>query len=292
MKDFVAAAFRLSRCIFRFAIFRVIRGTMLYDSVWQHMIIGSKVRRVASSAMRLSVITTLALLIFPAFVFAQSSASPPAKTQSNHETPNLTGFWALRFDSLNVPKAPLLPGITQKIIDAHYQTDMHTVRWCQYVGMPYMMESQAPLDILQGKTQIVIVSETPSAVRHIYTDRNSHPDPLTFDAVRNGNSIGHWEGDTLLVDTTGFNDQGYTTLPGGGFRTPTSHLKERYRLVEDGKELEVTFTWEDPKVFAKPHTYAFRYYRVPRGYNAGEDFCDSNDQERSQFLTQPPLAVK
>ncbi|HKQ85623.1 MAG TPA: hypothetical protein VJS43_02515, partial [Candidatus Acidoferrales bacterium] len=144
----------------------------------------------------------------------------------------------------------------------------------------------------QGQTQIVIVSETPSAVRHIYTDRKSHPDPLTFDTVRNGNSIGHWEGDTLIVDTTGFNDEGYTSLPGGGFRTPTSHLKERYQLVEGGKELEVTFTWDDAKVFAKPHTYAFRYYRVPRGYNAGESFCDSNDQERGQFLTQSPMPVK
>lgn len=248
--------------------------------------------RVACFAIRRAPVLMLALLVFPALALAQSSTPPPAQTQQNGDMPSLTGFWALRFDSLNVPKASLLPGITAKEIEAHQEQDRHTIRWCQYVGMPYMMESQAPLDILQGKTQIVIVSETPSAVRHIYTDRNSHPDPLTFDAVRNGNSIGHWEGDTLLVDTTGFNDQGYTTLPGGGFRTPTSHLKERYRLVEDGKGLEVTFTWEDPKVFAKPHTYAFRYYRVPRGYNAGEDFCDSNDQERSQFLTQPPLAVK
>lgn len=248
--------------------------------------------RVACFAIRRAPVLMLALLVFPALALAQSSTPPPAQTHQNGDMPSLTGFWALRFDSLNVPKASLLPGITVKEIEAHQEQDRHTIRWCQYVGMPYMMESQAPLDILQGKTQIVIVSETPSAVRHIYTDRNSHPDPLTFDAVRNGNSIGHWEGDTLLVDTTGFNDQGYTTLPGGGFRTPTSHLKERYRLVEDGKGLEVTFTWEDPKVFAKPHTYAFRYYRVPRGYNAGEDFCDSNDQERSQFLTQPPLAVK
>jgi len=223
---------------------------------------------------------------------AQSSQPAMKGAKSGAETPSLTGFWVLRFDSLNAPRASLLPSITQKEIDAHRASDMYTVRWCQYVGMPYMMESQAPLDILQGKTQIVIVSETPSAVRHIYTDRNSHPDPLTFDAVRNGNSIAHWEGDALIVDTIGFSDEGYTTLPGGGFRTPTSHLKERYQLVEDGKELEVTFTWEDPKVFAKPHTYAFRYYRVPRGHNAGEDFCDSNDQERGQFLTQSPVAVK
>ena len=265
---------------------------MPHDSASQVIGTEPKARRFASSTMRSAWIFVAALLIFPALALAQSAAPAPAETQPSGGASNLTGFWALRFDSENVPKASLLPGITAKEIEAHREKDLHTVRWCQYVGMPYMMESQAPLDILQGQTQIVIVSETPSAVRHIYTDRKSHPDPLTFDTVRNGNSVGHWEGDVLTVDTTGFNDEGYTTLPGGGFRTPASHLKERYQLVEGGKELEVTFTWEDAKVFAKPHTYAFRYYRVPRGYNAGESFCDSNDQERGQFLTQPPAAVK
>ena len=96
----------------------------------------------------------------------------------------------------------------------------------------------------------------------------------------------------MIVETEGFSDTGYTALPGGGFRTKTSHLSERYHLVDDGHELEVTFTWTDPRVFAKPHTYAFRYYRVPREFNAGENFCDSNDQERANFLTQVPMPVK
>lgn len=244
-----------------------------------------------SERLVLALVLIMGTLTLPILVRAQSS-TPPSAGQSNSETSNLTGFWALRFDSENIPKASLLPGITAKEIEAHRQKDLHTIRWCQYVGMPFLMESHGPLDILQGSTQIVIVSETPSAVRHIYTDRTSHPDMTTFDPGRNGNSIAHWDGDTLIVDTVGFNDQGYTTLPGGGFRTPTSHLKERYRLVQDGKQLEVTFTWDDPKVFAKPHTYSYRYYRVPRSYNAEEDFCDSNDQDRAEFLANVPAAVK
>jgi hypothetical protein len=239
-------------------------------------------------ALRLGVMLPMLALV----VIAQSADHTANAVAAESGSPGLTGFWALRFDSLNVPKAALLPSVTQAKIDARRDKDLHTIRWCQYVGMPFMMESQAPLDILEGKTQIVIVSETPSAVRHIYTDRTAHPDALTFDTVRNGNSIGRWEGNTLIVDSVGFNDDGYTSLPGGGFRTSTSHLKERYRLVQDGKELEVTFTWDDPKVFAKPHTYEFRYYRVPGGYNAGEDFCDSNDQDRAQFLMQVPVPVK
>lgn len=48
----------------------------------------------------------------------------------------------------------------------------------------------------------------------------------------------------------------------------------------------MTFTWRDPTVYAKPHTYAFRYMRLPRSYNAGEVFC--NDRERSNFLSTLP----
>jgi hypothetical protein len=254
----------------------------------------SKTMRIFRSSGITSLTLSMAMLLLMSsrVAQAQESATATKGDTSDAQPSDLTGFWALRFDSQNIPKASLLPGITQKDIDSHQRTDLHTIRWCQYVGMPYMMESEAPLDILQGKTQIVIVSETPSAVRHIYTDRTSHPDPLTFDTVRNGNSIGYWDGDALIVDTTGFSDQGYTSLPGGGFRTPTSHLRERYQLVQGGKELQVTFTWEDPKIFAKPHTYAYRYYRVPRSYNAEEDFCDSNDQDRGHFLTDPPVPVK
>lgn len=224
---------------------------------------------------------------------AQIAGDGPSTNSSPQSgAANITGFWALRFDSRNVPKASLLPSVTQKEIEKHESGDMHAIRWCQYEGMPYLLESPAPLDILQGTTQIVVISETPSAVRHIYTDRTTRPNSDTFDSTRNGFSIGKWEGDTLIVETEGFSGNGYTSIPGGGFRTETSHLAERYHLVDGGKELEVTFTWTDPKVFAKPHTYAFRYFRVPRGFNAAESFCDSNDQERAEFLTKPPLPVK
>jgi len=61
---------------------------------------------------------------------------------------------------------------------------------------------------------------------------------------------------------------------------------ERYRLLNGGNQLSVTFTWEDPNVFAKPHTYEFRYYRAPKGTNARNWSCDPFDEERARFLTK------
>jgi hypothetical protein len=110
----------------------------------------------------------------------------------------------------------------------------------------------------------------------------------TYDPQSNGHSIGHWEGDTFVVDTVGFSDKGVTSIPGGGIRTESSHLVERYRLLDGGTRLSVVLTWEDPKVFSKPHTYEFRYYRAPEGAYAREYFCDASNEERAKFLTEAP----
>jgi hypothetical protein len=53
-------------------------------------------------------------------------------------------------------------------------------------------------------------------------------------------------------------------VPGGGRAKDTTHLVERYRLV-NADELSVTFTWEDPTVFLAPHTYSYTYKRLPEG---------------------------
>jgi len=121
-------------------------------------------------------------------------------------------------------------------------------------------------------------------VRYVDTDARNRPDKDDLEPTTNGHSVAHSKRDTLVVHTVGFNDRGVRSLPGGGVRTPDSHLIERYRLLENGRRLSVTFTWDDPKIFQKPHTYEFRYYKVsrisePRVYN-----CNSNDADRAKFL--------
>ena len=224
--------------------------------------------------MSMRIWVALALLAGPgSFAFAGS-------------VPNLSGYWELRFDSRNVPKASLLPGVAREINEAGNRKDTFAIRWCHHLGMPFIMGDQdsAPIDILQGRYETAIVAQPVSAARHIYTDGRVHPKPDNYDATTNGHSVGHWEGDTLVVDTIGFNDLGATSIPGGGKRTATSHLVERYRLLDGGKRLSVVFTWEDASVFAKPHTYEYRYYRAAPGTAAREFFCDASDEERGKFL--------
>ena len=202
---------------------------------------------------------------------------------------NLSGYWELRFDSRNVPPASLKPEVAAEDPGAQYKKDMTEIRWCHFMGVPYSMEG-SPIDILQnlnGK-EIIITSSLRTPARHIYTDGRKHVNPDVFDPVSNGHSIGHWEGETLIVDTVGFSEEGMTRIPGGGRRTTGSHLIERYRLLDGGNRLSVIFTWEDPKIFAHTHSYEFRYYRSPKSTEAREFDCDANDQERAKFLMGAP----
>ena len=203
------------------------------------------------------------------------------------QTPKLSGFWELRFDSFNVPEAALTSAAkTSTEQRAH---DTHAIRWCYNLGVPNLM-SLSPIDVIQNMNgkEVALTFPYRGPSRHIYTDGRKHINPDVFDPSSSGDSVGHWEGETLVVDTVGFSDEGVIGIPGGGRRTASSHLVERYRLVRGGQQLSVTFTWEDSKIYAKPHTYEFRYYRAPKGTEAREFECNPSDEERTKFLTGPP----
>ena len=235
--------------------------------------------------------TLLSRVVAP--VAAQAPAAAPASTlpRSPQGTPDLSGYWELRFDSANVPKAKLSPKLTPARLAAQAKKDAHAMRWCNWLGAPFSMTDYRPIDVRQGRREVVIVFEMQNSVpRHIYLNRKEHIDRDTFDPSTNGDTIAHWEGDVLVAETVGFaEDRGVTALPGGGFRTSASKLVERFRLVGGGQVLSVVSTWTDPAVFAAPHTFEYRYYRAPREYEGRRITCAPFDvDERNRFMTEPP----
>ena len=215
-------------------------------------------------------------------VTVSSSARQPIVAQ---RSPDVSGFWELSFDSRRVPAANLVADVTPAVLARQSERDAHAIRWCNFLGLPSGMDSPRPINIRQGRREIVINFETVVTPRHLYF-RSSHPDMDIFDPTTNGDSIARWEGDTLIVDTMGFDGaKGVTMIPGGGYRTSDSHLIERFRLLNDGAVLSVTFTWEDATVFRTPHTYEFRYVRAPRLYEAQPPLpCNPFDELRTRFL--------
>jgi len=228
-------------------------------------------------------------LVLTGFAYAQERTMPASP--SAFDPHDISGFWELYFDGQRVPRAQLTDAVTKAVLDAQAAKDAKAVRWCNILGMPFLMGVNRPLDIRQGKREIVIAPESAVATpRHLYLDRSAHINADVWDPNTVGDSIAHWEGDTLVVDTIGFEpEHGMTAIPGGGFRTADSRLVERFRLLKNGSLLSVMFTWIDPKVFRTPHTYEFRYTRAPRDYEARLPVtCDPFDEERTRFLTGSP----
>jgi len=217
----------------------------------------------------------------------RGSAPPPGPAVDPHD---LSGFWSLGMDGRQVPPPRLIPAMTKAALDRFAKKDAHTVRWCNLIGTPSVMDSGRPLDIRQGPTALIIVPElSQAAPRYLYL-RAEHIDKDIFDPSTNGDSTARWEGDTLVADTVGFHEShGMLAIPGGGYRTPTSHLVERYTLLQNGSILSVTSTWTDPKMFAAPHTYEFRYNRMPPFYEAQMPAgCSAYDEVRIKFLEGTP----
>jgi hypothetical protein len=259
-----------------------------------------------------------ATLLIAALPVSKASSRAPTRKQSSgssvvnetgktalnsNEPVDISGFWERRDESGSgsfggvselVPAAEITPEVkkfneeTRAKQQAGYVVSFAS-RYCQYLGMPFLMGQSPPIDIVQSKDEVMIMSEQASAPRHIYIDGRGHPDPASYEPTTNGHSIGHWEGDTLVVDTVGFNELGARNVPGGGLRSRTSHLVERFQMFEGGKRLSIKFTWTDPNVYLKPHAYEIRYFKDPPGTYAYEDFCDAGDPAQGQSVK--PAAV-
>jgi hypothetical protein len=213
-------------------------------------------------------------------------------TAQDHD---ISGTWELAVDGRNVPAANLAPGVTRTVLAEVAKKDARSIRWCLPLGMPFTMGQSRPIDIRQGTRHVVISAESQVApARYLYLNRSTHINKEEFEPTTSGDSIARWDGDTLVVQTVGFSStKGMLAIPGGGFRTEATRLTERYRLLKNGSTLSVTFTWNDPKVFRTPHTYEYRYHRLPATYEARAPLaCDAFDAERAAFLEQPLRTVR
>ena len=143
---------------------------------------------------------------------------------------------------------------------------------CVPPGMPRIMSWPYPVQVLVTPGEVTLVLEGDMQVRHIHTDGRGHPaDPdLTF----NGDSIGHWEGDTLVVDTVGLAPQ--AAIAQGVTHSNGERIVERFRL-SDPNLLEVMTRIEDPSVLAKPWEFTARYRRHP-DWSIAEYICEQNNR--------------
>lgn len=142
---------------------------------------------------------------------------------------------------------------------------------CSPPGMPYIYLQLFPMQIVQTPKEVIELFEYDHTVRHIFVDGRKHPADLT--PSYNGHSIGHWEGDTLVVDTVGLNGKMWLDRVGHP-DSEQMHIIERIHRVDD-KTLQVDFTFDDPKSYVKPWTALMRFRLRPE-WDIIEDVCEDN----------------
>jgi len=126
---------------------------------------------------------------------------------------------------------------------------------CYLPGVPRATYMPYPFQIFQTPQSVLIAYEFAGAVRTIYMDGKQQSPSDTW----MGWSVGRWEGDTLVVDVTSFNDQTWFDRA-GNFHSDALHVVERYTPIgKDALDYEVTI--EDPKVFSRPWKMRMPLYR-------------------------------
>ena len=144
---------------------------------------------------------------------------------------------------------------------------------CLPHGMPRLMESPYPIEIVQTPGRLTFLHEVAHNVRRIWLNR-PHPKSLTPTFL--GDSVGHWEGDTLVVDTVGLNDRTFIDDEGSSHSTQL-HVVERYRKIDGGAKLELLMTVEDPVTLEHPYSYRRIYHWRP-DVRPQEYICEENNR--------------
>ena len=204
--------------------------------------------------------------------------------------PDFDGTWQIeRKYNLQAKTQPLdgspVPflGWAQAVHDAGVKADDAGATWltndqvCLVSGFLRAAKGNFPLSIVQTDNQLLFLLEedgrllevpirSPEKAKH-----SKHPPP-TWE----GEPIGHWEGDTLVVDTIGFNEK--TPFFPAVFHTTELHTIQRIRLINDGKQLEIRATIDDPGAYSKPWEILLVFDRHP-GEKLREYRCAENNRD-------------
>lgn len=194
-------------------------------------------------------------------------------------TPDLNGAIWRPIDSrtelrqANGSPPPLLPEARKKYEENRAarrrgQTDFDPAERCVAPGVPRLLLQNMPFEFLQRDERIFIHYQWNRLVRVI--DMNiAQPEP--YGPLLLGQSVGRWDGGTLVIDTISLDDR--TLLDDAGMpHSDALHVIERYRLMNEGRTLQLALTIDDPKTFSKSWEARLRFRR-DAGDRIEEDVC-------------------
>jgi len=218
-----------------------------------------------------------------AAAWAQAIYSPPPAR-------NFEGVWLIQGDhsavtTLEGKLPPMTPASATRYAAAVRsrkagRPDFDTIRTCKPHGFPRILFAAYPIEILQEPNQVTFIHEVHHMPRMVYLDLTL-PKLEDMDPNWMGTSAGHWDGDTLDVESQGFND--LTTLDAAGLPHSTQmRVTERIRKL-NADTLEDVITVTDPMTYTRPWSTRVTFRRQP-GLRLKEYVCtDFNPEARAQM---------
>jgi hypothetical protein len=222
----------------------------------------------------------------------EAKPATPADYAAIAKLPDWTGVWQPDWGGLfgrpqNTP--PVLTPAAKTAQDAfnarkeHGENLQTEAANCRPSGMPGIMRQPYPIEFLYSPGRVTILHETYSQARRIYTD--GRPLPEDPDPAFNGWSVGHWEGDTLIVETIGLNEQ--NTIMESMHATPQTRIKERFHITQpDVLTVETEIT--DPALFVGAYQVKTNYMRR-RDWQIREYVCEENNRDKADEQGRPSL---
>jgi|HubBroStandDraft_1064217.scaffolds.fasta_scaffold180143_1 hypothetical protein len=198
----------------------------------------------------------------------------PGATNGAGEEP-LSQYFINIFSDFKPDEAPLQPAAA-----ALFQQRSKTfskespLPHCLPEGMPLLEMAPAPYKIIQTAGLTVMLYERDTTYRQVYTDGRKLPDDPQPSWL--GYSAGKWEGDSLVVDTIGFNDRGWLDAR-GHTHSEALHLTERFHRLDFG-HMEVQLTIDDPKTYTRPFTVLLKQ-RLQADTDLLESYCAENEKD-------------
>jgi len=152
--------------------------------------------------------------------------------------------------------------------------------FCLPMGLPADNFVVEVVKFIQAPKEIVVMYEVDGSNRQIYIDGRPLPEDMSPSWM--GYSTGHWDGDTLVVETEGFNDRTWLDMSGHA-HSEKLHLTERYHRRDYG-HMDVEMTFNDPVMYSKPFSIKFTHQLVPDS-DILEAYCSENEKDRGHILS-------
>src|SRR5579871_5722989 len=197
---------------------------------------------------------------------------PPPKDLADAGPPLATFFNIGAGLKDGLPLKPAAAAILKSRSEEHSKDnpDAH----CLPLGLMQLHLHPQPRKIVQTPAVTMVLYEAQAGLRQIFTDGRPLP-PADALPWWYGYSVGHWEGDTLVVETTGFRDDVWLDVNGTPL-TNTGKMTERFRRLNYGN-LEIIVTVEDPAMYTKPYTVRVNQRLMP-DTDLIEFICQENDR--------------